>query len=150
MTLWLPHITVAAVIEEQQRFLLVEEKITEVSVYNQPAGHLDEGEDLIHAVTRETLEETGWHFVPEQLVGIYQYTSPGSHTTYIRVCFCGRHTEFDPHRPLDRVIVRTLWWTREQVQQCEHLRSPMVLRCIDDYLAGIRYPLSLLTHLQTQ
>lgn len=140
--------TVAAVIEDNHRFLLVEEAAEGRLVYNQPAGHLDEGEDLLQAVSRETLEESAWRFVPHQLVGIYQYTSPGNDITYIRVCFCGQHSDFNPNQPLDTGIIRTVWWTREEIARSEHLRSPMVLRCVDDYLAGIRYPLSLLTHLQ--
>ncbi len=147
MTIWLPHMTVAAVIEQNQRFLLVEEEADGRIVYNQPAGHLDEGEDLLQAASRETLEETGWKFTPQELVGIYQYTSLTNAVTYIRVCFSGQHYDHDPQRPLDQGILRTVWLSREEVARCDSLRSPMVLRCIDDYLAGIRYPLSLLTHL---
>lgn len=147
MAIWLPHMTVAAVIQHKQRFLLVEEEADGRIVYNQPAGHLDEGEDLLQAASRETLEETGWQFTPQELVGIYQYTSLANAVTYIRVCFSGQHDHFDPHRQLDQGIIRTVWLSREEVARCDSLRSPMVLRCIDDYLAGIRYPLSLLTHL---
>jgi len=142
---WFPHVTVAAVIESTQRFLLVEEKSDGLIVFNQPAGHLDEGESLIEAVSRETLEESGWHFIPQAIVGIYQYTSSLNHNTYLRICFCGEHHTHK--QPLDTGILRTVWLTREEIVQKENLRSPLVLRCIDDYSQGIRYPLSLITHL---
>lgn len=144
---WFPHVTVAAVIESTQRFLLVEEKSDGLIVFNQPAGHLDEGESLIEAVSRETLEESGWHFIPQAIVGIYQYTSSLNHNTYLRICFCGEHHTHNPEQPLDTGILRTVWLTREEIVQKKNLRSPLVLRCIDDYSQGIRYPLSLITHL---
>jgi ADP-ribose pyrophosphatase YjhB (NUDIX family) len=143
---WTPHVTVAAVIESEQGFLLVEENSDNMIVFNQPAGHWDAGETLIEAAIRETLEETAWHFVPQAIVGIYTYTSEINQITYLRICFCGTVTTHEPHRPLDTGVMRAVWLTREQLLQ-QKLRSPMVLRCIDDYLAGIRYPLSLLTAL---
>jgi NADH pyrophosphatase NudC (nudix superfamily) len=142
---WIPHLTVAAVIESEQRFLLIEEDSDGLIVFNQPAGHWDEGETLIEAVIRETLEESAWHFEPQAITGIYQYTSPINQITYLRLCFCGRHYNYEPNRALDTGILRAIWLTREEVANLSNLRSPMVLRCIDDYLAGIRYPLSLIT-----
>lgn len=143
---WMPHLTVAAIIESKQRFLLVEEQSEGLIVFNQPAGHWDEGETLIEAVIRETLEESAWHFKPEAIVGLYQYTSAWK-ITYLRICFCGSPLSHDPQRPLDLNISRALWLSRAEIIQLPNLRSPMVLRCIDDYLAGIRYPLSLINQL---
>jgi 8-oxo-dGTP pyrophosphatase MutT (NUDIX family) len=144
---WIPHITVAAIIESKQRFLLVEEESDNIVVFNQPAGHWDEGETLLEAVARETLEETAWHFQPQAIIGIYSYTNPINHATYLRLCFTGQHYDFEANRTLDKGILRTVWLTREEMANLTNLRSPMVLRCVDDYLAKIRYPLSLLTQL---
>lgn len=144
---WIPHVTVAAVIESERRFLLIEEQSEGLIVFNQPAGHWDEGESLIEAAARETLEESAWHFEAQALVGIYQYTSPINNITYLRICFCGRHYHHEPDRILDTGILRAVWLTRDEIATIKNLRSPMVLRCIDDYLTGIRYPLSLITSL---
>jgi 8-oxo-dGTP pyrophosphatase MutT (NUDIX family) len=143
----IPHLTVAAVIESEQRFLLIEEESDGLIVFNQPAGHWDEGETLIEAVIRETLEEAAWHFEPQAITGIYQYTSPVNQITYLRVCFCGQHYSHEPNHTLDTGILRTVWLSRNDVANLSNLRSPMVLRCIDDHLSGIRYPLSLITSL---
>lgn len=140
----LPHITVAAIVESEQRFLLVEEESDGFIVINQPAGHLDIGETLIEAVIRETLEETAWHFIPEAIVGIYQYASPLNGITYVRIAFCGQAPSHEIDRPLDTGILRTLWLTRQEIAQQQQLRSPLVLQCVDDFLNGQRYPLSLL------
>jgi len=144
---WIPHITVAAVIESEQGFLLIEEESDGLVVFNQPAGHWDQGETLIEAVARETLEESAWHFKAEAIVGIYQYTSPVSQMTYLRIAFCGQHYAHEEQRALDTGILRTVWLDRQSIASLSNLRSPMVLRCIDDYVAGIRYPLSLITFL---
>jgi len=144
---WLPHITVAAIIESEKRFLLVEEESEGLIVFNQPAGHWDEGETLFVAVARETLEETGWHFLPQAVIGLYQYTNPLNNITYLRICFSGRHYNHEPDRPLDKGILRTVWFTHDEVMNQDNLRSPLVLRCVEDYLAGVRYPLSLITNL---
>lgn len=143
--IWIPHVTVAAVIEVEQRFLLVEEESDGVIVFNQPGGHWDEGETLIDAVVRETLEESAWHFEPQAVVGIYQYTSALNDITYLRINFSGRVLHHDATLELDHGILRTVWLTREEIAELNNLRSPMVLRSVDDYLAGIRYPLSLIT-----
>ena len=145
---WIPHLTVAAIIEDQQGFLLIEETSSKgVIVVNQPAGHWEQNETLIDAVIRETLEETAWHFKPEAIVGIYEYTSSINQSTYLRVCFCGKKLEKEANRELDTGIIRTVSLTRNEVAELPNLRSPMVLNCIDDYLSGVRYPLSLIKHI---
>ena len=148
---WKPSVTVAAIIERNGRFLLVEEETSDGIRFNQPAGHLDPNESLVEAVSREALEETAHDFLPTALVGMYmsRYVSArtGQQVTYLRFAFAGElgHAH---ERPLDHGILRTVWMTREELLECESKhRSPLVLRCIDDYLAGHRAPLSLIyTH----
>lgn len=141
-----PRITVGAVIEREGRFLLVEEQSGESTVYNQPAGHLETGENLLEAVARETREETAWQFRPTALLGIYHWASPKNQVTYLRFCFTGECLNHDPHQALDKGIIRTWWLAREEVAALTpRLRSPLVMRCIDDYLSGKRYPLTLYT-----
>lgn len=136
---------VAAVVEREGRFLLVEEVAEGRVVLNQPAGHLERAETLAEAVRREVLEETGRHFEPEGIVGVYLYQRPGLDQAYLRVCFCGRASEQDPTRPLDAEILRTVWLSREELEAGrERLRSPLVRACVEDYLAGRRYGLELL------
>jgi 8-oxo-dGTP pyrophosphatase MutT (NUDIX family) len=138
---WKPDVTVAAVIERSGRFLLVEERIRGRLVLNQPAGHLEDGEELLDAVMRETLEETAWQFTPTALLGIYQWRSPRGHTT-LRFAFTGSVQGYDADRPLDPPIVTTHWLAPEEIaQRSARLRTPLVLRCIEDYLAGRRLPL---------
>ena len=147
---WKPDITVAAVAERDGRFLVVEEHIGSQLVFNQPAGHLEDGESLVEATVRETLEETAWHFEPQALVGIYVWKHPDTQRTFIRVALCGEAARHDAGRPLDHGIVRAVWMPREQLAaRPSRLRSPMVLRCIDDYLAGARYSLDALQYLST-
>jgi 8-oxo-dGTP pyrophosphatase MutT (NUDIX family) len=145
---WKPDVTVAAVVERDGRFLFVEERSGGRIVLNQPAGHLENGETLFAAVARETLEETGWSFTPEHLVGLYVWQPEHLSRTFLRVAFTGRLDGHDPSRPLDHGILRTRWLDREQLlaAQPKH-RSPLVLRCVDDYLGGARYPLDLVLHL---
>lgn len=144
--IWKPHVTVAAVIERKGRFLLVEERVKGRTVYNQPAGHLESGESLAEAVIRETLEETTRAFAPDAVTGVYRWTIPDDAVTYLRVCFAGSCSDPDPSRPLDEGIVATHWFGPEELAaRREQLRSPLVMACIEDYLAGKRYPLSLLT-----
>jgi 8-oxo-dGTP pyrophosphatase MutT (NUDIX family) len=146
--IWKPHVTVAALMENDGRFLLVQERVSGKTVYNQPAGHLEPGETLLEAVIRETREETAWEFLPESLVGIYQWRHPEKEQTFLRVNFSGRGLQHDPESELDADIERTLWLTLEEIKsQRERLRSPMVLRSVEDYLAGVRYPLTLLSYL---
>lgn len=143
---WKPHVTVAAVCERQNRFLLVEELIAGKKVLNQPAGHLEAGESLSDAVIRECLEETGWTFQPEYLIGVYQWTHPHSSQAFLRFAFAGEVMNHDTSRQLDEGILGTCWLDAVSVTQDAHrLRSPLVLRCIDDYRKDVRYPLSLLT-----
>ena len=145
--IWKPNVTVAAVVERDGRFLLVEEETGDGIRFNQPAGHLDEGESLLQAVARETLEETAYHFVPRFLVGVYQWRRPAGDVTYLRFAFGGVVTGHEPQRPLDEGILRTWWFTgAELAARSERHRSPLVARCVEDYLAGRRYPLDLITH----
>lgn len=143
--IWKPHVTVAAVIEQGGRFLLVEEHTALGIQFNQPAGHLDPGESIIAAVIRETLEETAYHFVPEALVGIYLWHQAAHDRTYLRFAFTGAIGAHEPDRPLDSGIIRAVWQTSEEAHagRASH-RSPLVYDCMIDYLAGVRYPLSLL------
>ena len=146
---WKPHLTVAALIENDGRFLMVQENISGKSVYNQPAGHLEDKETLLDAVIRETREETAWHFEPKFISGIYHWRHPDKDKTFIRVSFAGQGLYHDPACQLDNGIERTLWLTPEELgRHADRLRSPMVLRSIEDYLAGTSYPLSLLTSLE--
>jgi len=141
---WKPDVTVAAIIERSGRFLLVEERIRGRLVLNQPAGHLEDGEALLDAVIRETLEETAWQFTPEALLGVYQWRSARGHTT-LRFAFTGSVHGYDAARPLDPPIVTTHWLAREEIaQRAARLRTPLVLRCVEDYLAGRRLPLDVL------
>jgi len=141
-------VTVAAVIERDERFLLVEERVNGQLVLNQPAGHLEPGESLLEAAVRETLEETGFRFEPRHLVGVYLWHSPDSGRSFLRTVFCGAARPPSSTPRLDDGIVGVHWLKRTQLlSRSGDLRSPMVLRCIDDYLAGVRYPLAAVTHL---
>jgi 8-oxo-dGTP pyrophosphatase MutT (NUDIX family) len=143
---WAPHVTVAAVVEREGQFLLVDELVDGRRVLNQPAGHLDDGENLVDAVIRETFEETGWRFRPTALVGIYRWRHLRKEVTFLRVAFCGEASGHDPSLTLDDGIIGSVWMTREQLAGArERLRSPMVLRCVDDYLRGARHSLSILS-----
>lgn len=144
---WKPNVTVAAVIERDGRFLLVEEETPEGLRFNQPAGHLEEGESLLQATVREVLEETAHHFEPEYLVGIYQWTRPQGDITYLRFAYGGRVTGEEAGRRLDEGIVRALWMSLDEVRAtAARHRSPLVLQCIEDWIAGRRHPLSLVHH----
>jgi len=145
---WKPDVTVATVAERDGRFLFVEERASGRVVINQPAGHLEDGETFLDAVVRETLEETAWRFEPQAVVGVYVWRPEHQARTFLRVAFSGQLLDHDPARPLDRGILRTRWLTREQlVEPRLTLRSPLVTQCVDDYLAGARHPLSLISHL---
>lgn len=145
---WKPELTVAAVVEQQGRFLIVEERVARRLVFNQPAGHVEEGEDLLDAVVRETLEETAWEFQAKAIVGIYLWKNAANGRSFLRVAYSGIACNHDFRRRLDPAILRVHWLTRDQLLGHEgKLRSPMVLRCVDDYLAGTRFSLGLLTHL---
>ncbi|MBU0588309.1 MAG: NUDIX hydrolase [Gammaproteobacteria bacterium] len=145
---WKPSVTVAAIIEQDGKFLLVEEHTPEGLRLNNPAGHLEPGESPAEGCAREALEETCHSFAPTELVGIYmsrfQRPASGEDITYLRFAFCGTLGAVIPGRSLDEGIVRTLWMTPEEVRasQTRH-RSPLLLRCMEDYLRGQRYPVSL-------
>ncbi|MFZ2267797.1 MAG: NUDIX hydrolase [Azonexus sp.] len=145
--IWKPHVTVAAVVQRDGKFLLVEEETENGLAFNQPAGHLEEGESLVDAVVRETLEETAYHFKPTHLVGIYNWQHPTKGITYLRFAFGGELRGYEAGRPLDEGIIGARWLTLEEVKasQARH-RSPLILRCIEDALAGQAYPLELLVH----
>ncbi|HEU5136342.1 MAG TPA: NUDIX hydrolase [Steroidobacteraceae bacterium] len=139
---WNPEVTVAAIAQVDGRFLMVEERISGRLVLNQPAGHLEDRESLVEAVVRETREETAWRFHPEALVGVYLWRNPVNERTFMRFAFCGTADGHEPTQPLDIGIVRAVWMTHEQlVAQPARLRSPLVLRCLEDFLAGKRQPL---------
>ena len=142
---WKPHATVAAIIEKDGKFLMVEENVHGEIVYNQPAGHLDPHESLIDAVIRETQEETAWQFTPEFLLGIYLWPQPNTNRTFLRFAFTGTCTNHQPEQALDEGILQALWMTKDELQNSKKLRSPMVLQNIEDYLSGQRYPLEILS-----
>ncbi|MEQ1559900.1 MAG: NUDIX hydrolase [Methyloglobulus sp.] len=142
---WKPHVTVAAVIEREGRFLLVEEQTSSGLQFNQPAGHLEENESLIEAVKREVKEESAWQFEPEYIVSIQLWRKNPRKPSFLRCCFAGQCHSHDPSQPLDEGVVATHWLTREQIATQQHrLRSPLVSISVDEYLSGQRYPLSLL------
>lgn len=149
---WKPSVTVAAIIERDGRYLLVEERTSEGLRLNNPAGHLDPGEALSAAAAREALEETACPFVPQALVGIYlarlQHPKTGEDITYLRFAFTGDVGPEQPGRVLDEPVERTLWLTLDEVRASrDRHRSPLVLECIEHHAAGQRFPLSLLhTH----
>lgn len=158
---WKPSVTVAAIAEQvvdgQRRFLLIEEHTPEGLRLNNPAGHLDEGESTLQAVQRECLEETACVFAPQALLGVYLArfvppalvasgaapgAAPADDVTYLRFAYSGTVGPPDLARPLDRGIVRRLWLTADEVRASAHLhRSPLVLRCIEDHIAGVRHAL---------
>ena len=160
---WKPNVTVAAVIARDGRFLLVEEETADGIRFNQPAGHLEDGESLLDAVVRETLEETRYVFRPSALVGIYQWPRPqGERTqsptqlptqqpqdriTYLRFAFAGEIVGEEKDRPLDAGIIAPRWLTLDEVKEtAARHRSPLILQCIADLAAGKRYPLDLIRH----
>lgn len=145
-----PELTVAAIIERQGRFMLVEERVNGRQVLNQPAGHVEPGESILDAVVREALEETAWTFVPEAVVGIYLWGPDAARAPFLRVAFCGSVRDHQRDRPLDEGIIGVVWLTRsELVARAAQLRSPMVLQGIDDYLAGARHSCHIIRALQS-
>ncbi len=147
---WFPHVTVAAVVERNGRFLMVKERIGGRIVVNQPAGHLEARESLVAAVRREMLEETGWKFEPCALVGVYRWVSSANDTTYLRFAFSGSVDHHDTTRPLAPEIECVVWMTPAEIRSARHmLRSPQVLATLDDYLRGRRYPLACLCDVES-
>jgi 8-oxo-dGTP pyrophosphatase MutT (NUDIX family) len=146
---WKPHVTVAAVAENEGRFLLVQERDAGNRVLNQPAGHLEDGESLLAAVRREVLEETAWQFEPRAIVGIYRWRHPQTGITFVRFTFAGSLLTHDAALSLDPDIEQVLWLNDTELRKQEDsLRSPLVLRSIDDYLAGKSWPLDILADLE--
>ncbi|MBI1174281.1 MAG: NUDIX domain-containing protein [Sideroxydans sp.] len=144
---WKPNVTVAAVIEQDGKFLLVEEQTERGILFNQPAGHWEADETLTAGAAREVLEEAAYEFEPQQLVGIYRWHAPGSDITYLRFAFAGRILDHHPERKLDDGIIRAVWMTPDEIRATqERHRSPLILRCVEDYLAGKRYPLDMIVH----
>jgi 8-oxo-dGTP pyrophosphatase MutT (NUDIX family) len=142
-----PEVTVAALAEQEGRFLVIEERIKGRAVFNQPAGHVEDGETLLEAVAREAREETAWRFTPRALIGIYLWRRPGGTRSTLRFAFAGAVDDHHAAQPLDRGILRTHWLTRAELMERQpRLRSPLVLRCVDDYLAGRRHPLDLVAY----
>lgn len=145
--IWKPHVTTASILEQDGKFLLVEEHTSQGLLFNQPAGHLEPDESLLAATVRETLEESAYDFEPQHLIGIYRWHSAASDTTYLRFAFTGSILAHHPERALDEGIVRAVWMTPDEIRatSARH-RSPLVLRCVEDYLIGKRYPLDIITH----
>jgi 8-oxo-dGTP pyrophosphatase MutT (NUDIX family) len=147
-TQWMPHATVAAIVEQDGKFLLVEESTDRGNRFNQPAGHLEDNESLLQAVVRETLEETAYQFEPQALLGIYHWKHEHNDTTYLRFAYIGSVSNHQPLLALDEGIIRAVWMTIDEIRS-KHLllRSPQVLSCVEDYLRGQKFPLSVVTHL---
>ncbi len=146
-----PEITVAAIAEQNGRFLTIEERVRGKLVLNQPAGHLENHETLAEAASRECFEESGWQFEPTHLCGIYTWRHPTKDVTVVRFAFCGRAHSYDPHAKLDDGIERSLWMSPDELLECpERLRSPMVAQALHDFALGRSYPLDLFTSVDNQ
>jgi len=142
---WKPRVTVAIIAETDGQFLMVEEQVNGENRFNQPAGHLEDGESLVDAAIRECLEETAWEFRPDALVGIYRWRHPASQDTYLRATFCGQCIRHHADRTLDPDITAAHWMTLDAIRERQALlRSPLVMRSLEDYLDGKRYPVELL------
>lgn len=140
--------TVAAIVEQNGKFLLVEEQTDRGPRFNQPAGHLEDDETLIEAVVRETMEEAAYDFTPEALLGIYHWKHPHNDTTYLRFAFIGKVGVHYPMQALDDGIIQAVWMSADEIREKQSLtRSSQVLICIEDYLAGTRFPLEAVKHL---
>lgn len=141
---WKPHVTTAAIVTRDDRFLMVEERSEGRVVFNQPAGHIEGGESIFAAARRETLEETGWEVELSHFLGLYTYLSPVNNTTYFRFSFLATALT-RVSAQLDTGIIAAHWLSLDEIRQRrDQLRSPLVLECISDYLAGRRYPLDLI------
>lgn len=148
--IWKPNTTVAAVVEQSGQFLLVEETTERGNRYNQPAGHLEDGETLLQAVIRETQEESAYGFTPTHLLGVYQWKLAQKNITYLRFAFIGHAHSHQATQQLDDGIIRAVWMSVDEIRELDkqHLtRSPQVLTCVEDYLNGKRFPLEVVTYL---
>ena len=144
---WMPHVVVACVVERDGRFLLVEERIAGELVLNQPAGHWEPGETLVEAAVRETLEESGWDVQPTHLLGVYEWQPETLPYPFVRFAYVATALRHHPDRVLDTGIERAVWMTPDEIDaSAARLRSPSVRACVADYLAGKRYPLTLIQH----
>jgi ADP-ribose pyrophosphatase YjhB (NUDIX family) len=144
---WKPHVTVAAVVEREGKYLFVEEETEEGLMFNQPAGHLEPGESLAAGAERETLEETAYEFRATHLVGIYSWRHPSRDITYLRFAFTGELGTHHADRRLDTGIVRAAWLTPAEIRSTRNRhRSPLVVRCMEDHMRGVRTPIDLLVH----
>ena len=142
------HVVAAAIVERDGKFLLVEERIEGVLKLNQPAGHWEDGETLLDAVKREALEESGWEVEPVALLGTYEFRPRDLPYSFLRFAFICEPRRHRSDHALDQGIERALWLSREEiVQRAQDHRSPALLACVDDYLAGRRFPLDLIVHL---
>lgn len=141
---WTPHVTVATIVEQNGRFLMVEELSFGRRVINQPAGHVEQGETVIEAAIRETTEETGWTVEPTALLGLYTYTAPANGITYHRYCLIAKAIAHNPDAELDSGIIGPKWMTAAELRTSDVLRSPMVLTCVEDYLKGNCFPLTVI------
>ncbi len=148
---WSAHVVVASIVERDGRFLLVEERVKNEgpTVLNQPAGHWEAGETLVEAAVRETLEETGWEVRPTALLGLYEFKPPELEYTFLRIAFIAEAVQHHADRALDHGIVGPVWLDDNalRAQQARH-RSPSVMRCVEDYRKGLRYPLDMIAHLR--
>jgi len=145
--IWKPNVVVAAIAEHDGKFLLIEEHTSDGLRLNQPAGHWDPGETLLDAVARETLEESAYRFRPTALIGIYSLPVAELGLTYLRFAFAGEITGHEPERALDAGIVRALWQSPDEIRAgVDRHRSPLLLACLEDYLAGRCFPLDLIKH----
>ncbi len=143
-----PHLTVAAVAEENGRFLVVREYVDGVERINNPAGHIEDGESPVDATVREVREETGYGFAADALGGVYVWRHPGNGETFLRINIIGHCTGYDSGAPLDEGIIRPEWLSVEELQDhSDILRSPLVLRSFNEHRAGVRYPLEVISTL---
>lgn len=143
--IWKPNVTVASIVEIDRKFLMVEEESATGPVLNQPAGHLEPNESMQQAVVRETLEETGYQFMPKAIIGSYLWHNEENETTYFRTTFVGNVDELNVKNELDVGIIRAIWMTHDEILTSQHrLRSPIILESIKDYLSGNQYPLEMI------
>ena len=138
------HLTVATLVTKDEHFLMITETDSDKIVFNQPAGHVEPGEDILNAAIRETLEETGWQVSLTGFVGIYTYKSESNGITYYRICFAATPEYKDSLQTIDSDIAEVHWMTEQQIRTCENVhRSPLVLKCLEDFLEGPIYPLEI-------